>query len=126
MTAYEPGSFRDPDSAVFRADGKVLRGLSSQAADDWDRLSATAFFGRLTDAGQIVRTTAHDGDAPPSPRGAVTTRASASTNERSTPDDWFVNGLASSTPALWSRWARWSTVLACARNSPARRTATRS
>ena len=69
MTAYEPGSFRDPDSAVFRADGKVLRGLSSQAADDWDRLSKTAFFPRLTDAGQIVRTTAYDGDAPPSPRG---------------------------------------------------------
>lgn len=69
MTAYEPGSFRDPDSAVFRADGKVLRGLSSQAAADWDRLSKTAFFPRLTDAGQIVRTTAYEGDAPPSPRG---------------------------------------------------------
>jgi SAM-dependent methyltransferase len=69
VTAYEPGSFRDPDSAVFRSDGKVLRGLSSQAAADWDRLSATAFFPRLTESGQIVRTTAYDGDAPPSPRG---------------------------------------------------------
>jgi SAM-dependent methyltransferase len=69
VTAYEPGSFRDPDSAVFRAEGKVLRGLSSQAADDWDRLRSTSFFPRLTEAGQIVRTTGHDGDAPPSPRG---------------------------------------------------------
>ena len=69
MTAYEPGSFRDPDSAVFTADGKVLRGLSGQAADDWDRLRGTLFFPRLTESGQIVRTSAHDGDAPPSPRG---------------------------------------------------------
>jgi SAM-dependent methyltransferase len=69
VTAYEPGSFRDPDSAVFTVDGKVLRGLSGQAADDWDRLRDTAFFPRLTDSGQIVRTTAHDGAAPLSPRG---------------------------------------------------------
>jgi SAM-dependent methyltransferase len=69
VTAYEPGSFRDPDSAVFTAEGKVLRGLSGQAAADWDRLRATDFFGRLTGSGQIVRTTVHEGDAPPSPRG---------------------------------------------------------
>ncbi|MBN2623473.1 MAG: class I SAM-dependent methyltransferase [Acidimicrobiales bacterium] len=69
MTTYEAGSFRDPDSAVFRSGGKVLRGLSGQAADDWDRLSATTFFPELVAAGQVVRTTAHEGDAPPSPRG---------------------------------------------------------
>jgi SAM-dependent methyltransferase len=70
VTAYEPGSFRDPDSAVFHQDGRVLRGLSGRAADDWDRLSATRFFPRLTEAGQIVRTTVHEGEAPASPRGA--------------------------------------------------------
>lgn len=69
MPSYEPGSFRDPDSAVFRADGKVLRGLSSRAADDWDRLRSTAFFARLTEAGKVVRTTPYEGEAPPSPRG---------------------------------------------------------
>ncbi|HEX6420428.1 MAG TPA: class I SAM-dependent methyltransferase [Acidimicrobiales bacterium] len=69
MISYEPGSFRDPDSAVFTADGKVLRGLSGRAADDWQRLSGTEFFRRLTDEGRIVRTTVHEGDAPPSPRG---------------------------------------------------------
>jgi SAM-dependent methyltransferase len=69
VTTYEPGSFRDPDSAVFRAEGRVLRGLSDQAAADWDRLAATAFLPRLTESGQIVRTTAYEGDAPPSPRG---------------------------------------------------------
>jgi hypothetical protein len=70
VTAYEPGSFRDPDSAVFHQDGRVLRGLSGRAAGDWDRLSATRFFPSLTAAGQIVRTAVHQGEAPASPRGA--------------------------------------------------------
>jgi SAM-dependent methyltransferase len=69
VVAYEPGSFRDPDSAVFRVGDTVLRGLSGRAADDYDRLSGTSFFPRLVDTGQVVRTTAHEGEAPPSPRG---------------------------------------------------------
>jgi SAM-dependent methyltransferase len=74
VSTYEPGSFRDPDSAVFTADGKVLRGLSGRAADDYERLSGTSFFPRLVGSGQIVRTAVHEGDAPPSPRGAPWTR----------------------------------------------------
>lgn len=70
MASHEPGSFRDPDSAVFLADGEVLRGLSERAAADWDRLSATSFFPRLVGEGHIVGTTPHEGEAPPSPRGA--------------------------------------------------------
>jgi SAM-dependent methyltransferase len=69
VTAYEPGSFRDPDSAVFTSGGEVLRGLSGQAAADWERLQGTAFFPRLVEGGQVVRTSVHEGDAPPSPRG---------------------------------------------------------
>jgi SAM-dependent methyltransferase len=70
VSAYEPGSFRAPDSAVFRSDdGTVLRGLSGQAAEDWERLRGTEFFGRLTEAGQIVGTVPYDGEVPPSPRG---------------------------------------------------------
>jgi SAM-dependent methyltransferase len=74
VSTYEPGSFRDPDSAVFTADGKVLRGLSGRAATDYERLSGTSFFPRLVGSGQIVRTAVHEGDAPPSPRGAPWTR----------------------------------------------------
>jgi SAM-dependent methyltransferase len=74
VPTYEPGSFRDPDSAVFTQDGVVLRGLSERAAADWARLEATAFFGRLMDAGTIVRTSmagaTEAAAAPPSPRGA--------------------------------------------------------
>jgi SAM-dependent methyltransferase len=70
VSTYEAGSFRDPDSAVFTAGGKVLRGLSGRAADDYDRLRGTAFFPRLMGSRQIVATTEHEGEAPPSPRGA--------------------------------------------------------
>lgn len=73
MASYEPGSFRDPDSAVYVQDGAVLRGLSDRAAADWARLEASSFFDRLMDEGAIVRTVRASDDeaagAPPSPRG---------------------------------------------------------
>lgn len=69
----DPGSFRDPDSAVFTRDGAVLRGLSARGLADWERLAATDFFGRLTSAGALVGTTVAGDDeaaaAPLSPRG---------------------------------------------------------
>ncbi|HEX5613747.1 MAG TPA: class I SAM-dependent methyltransferase [Acidimicrobiia bacterium] len=68
-TGAEPASFRDPDSAVFYADGRVLRGLSERAAADWERLRATQFFPALLADGRVVGTEQVDGDAPPSPRG---------------------------------------------------------
>ena len=71
MSSYEPGSFRDPGSAVFTVGGKVLRGLSGPAAADYDRLTGTSFFPRLMASGQIVPTTEHEGEAPPSPRGGA-------------------------------------------------------
>jgi SAM-dependent methyltransferase len=70
VSIYEAGSFRDPDSAVFVAGGKVLRGLSDRGAADYEQLSATSFFPRLIGAGQIVGTTEYEGHAPLSPRGA--------------------------------------------------------
>jgi SAM-dependent methyltransferase len=69
VSTYEAGSFRDPDSAVFSAGGKVLRGLSGRAAEHYDRLRGTAFFPRLMGSRQIVATTEHEGEVPPSPRG---------------------------------------------------------
>ncbi len=69
MSRYEPGSFRDPGSAVFTVGGRVLRGLSGPSAADYDRLTGTSFFPRLMAAGRIVGTSDYQGEAPPSPRG---------------------------------------------------------
>ncbi len=73
MPTAEPGSFRDPDSAVFTQDGAVLRGLSERAEADWARLEASAFFPRLMAEGRVVETSRAGDDAlaaaPPSPRG---------------------------------------------------------
>lgn len=65
----DPASFRDPDSAVFHADGLVLRGLSERAAADWKQLAASDFFPALVAEGKVVATEPHDGSAPPAPRG---------------------------------------------------------
>ena len=52
----EPGSFRDPATRVFYADGRVFRGLDATAADDWVALSATTFFPTLLAEGKAVGT----------------------------------------------------------------------
>ena len=45
---FEPGSFRDPDTRVFRHNGAVLRCLTQRALADWEQLAATDFFKRLS------------------------------------------------------------------------------
>ena len=52
----DPGSFRDPDSRVFRDRDQVLRALSDRGLEDWEQLARTEFFSRLQDQGKVVRT----------------------------------------------------------------------
>ena len=52
----EPGSFRDPDSRVFREGDRILRALSASGEADWERLAATRFFAAAQAEGTIVRT----------------------------------------------------------------------
>ena len=52
----EPGSFRDPDSRVFRDGDDILRALSPSGLEDWDHLAATRFFAEMQNAGKVVRT----------------------------------------------------------------------
>ena len=54
--ALEPGSFRDRTARVFYHDGKILRGLNDTALKEWQALSATNFFRRLSGTGAIVPT----------------------------------------------------------------------
>ena len=53
---FDPGSFRDPDTKVFRHDGAVLRCLTPRALADWKQLAATDFFKRLTAERQVIPT----------------------------------------------------------------------
>jgi hypothetical protein len=54
--ALEPGSFRDPDSRVFSADGRILRLLSERGLSDWRAFSASPLFAALVDEGKLVGT----------------------------------------------------------------------
>ena len=54
--AAEPGSFRDPDSRVFRDGDRILRVLSERGLADWERLAATKFFADAQANGTIVST----------------------------------------------------------------------
>ena len=50
-SGLEPGSFRDPDSRVFTADGRVLRLLSEQGLADWRALAASGLLEELAVVG---------------------------------------------------------------------------
>lgn len=52
----EPGSFRDPGNQVFYLDGQVLRGLTGQAAEDWQALTSSTFFPSLLADGRVCHT----------------------------------------------------------------------
>ena len=53
---FDPGSFRDPDTKVFRHNGAVLRCLTPRALADWEQLAATDFFKRLTAQRHVIPT----------------------------------------------------------------------
>src|SRR5919204_2189896 len=62
-SGLEPGSFRDPDSRVFTADGRVLRLLSAQGLADWRALAGSPLFAELESEGKLVGTREADGVA---------------------------------------------------------------
>ncbi len=51
---YDSGSFRDPDSRVWRDGSRVLRGLNEAAAADFAALTATSFYRGACKAGDLV------------------------------------------------------------------------
>ncbi len=52
---YDSGSFRDPNSRVWRDGSRVLRGLNGAAAADFAALSTTSFYSGACKAGDLVR-----------------------------------------------------------------------
>jgi len=77
----EPGSFRDPESRVFYAEGGVYRTLSQQGLEDFELLAASKLFERFTAAGRLVGTQLLDksGDLP---EGLVKASAGVLRHER--------------------------------------------
>jgi SAM-dependent methyltransferase len=74
QAAAEPGSFRDPDSRVFRDGDEILRALSARGLEDWERLAVTRFFSDAQEEGRIVSTERlEDAPAPPEFPAAVAT-----------------------------------------------------
>jgi hypothetical protein len=68
----EPGSFRDPDSTIFYADGEVYRALTRKGHEEWLRLSRTKLFARLLEESKVVQTEEVDrAQAPPALRAAA-------------------------------------------------------
>jgi hypothetical protein len=61
----DPGSFRDPNSRVCTADGRVLRLLSEEGLADWRALSSSSLFAELVAEGALVRTAETRSDATP-------------------------------------------------------------
>jgi hypothetical protein len=52
----EPGSFRDRNGRIFYDGGRVLRGISESAWQDFRKLESTPFFSRYVGEGKLVNT----------------------------------------------------------------------
>lgn len=63
--AFESGSFRDRTSRVFYHNGAVYRALTQAALQDWEALSSTQFFQRLSAAGKVIASERTEGVFPP-------------------------------------------------------------
>jgi hypothetical protein len=68
-SGLEPGSFRDPDSRVFTADGRVLRLLSEQGLADWRALISSGLPDEVGD--KLVGTREVEADVPEALHGDV-------------------------------------------------------
>jgi hypothetical protein len=66
-SGLEPGSFRDPDSRIFTANGRVFRLLSEQGLADWRALTASGLLDELP----VVGTREVEADVPGALHGGV-------------------------------------------------------
>lgn len=50
----EAGSFRDRDGRIYRFEGRIIRGMSERALQEFEKLQATRFYSKFLDAGSLV------------------------------------------------------------------------
>ena len=62
---FEPGSYRDRSGSVFYCDGRIFRGLSESALENWELLQRAPFFEKNRRAGRIVDTWSVDLEGEP-------------------------------------------------------------
>jgi len=55
--AVVAGSFRDREGRVYRLNGRILRGLSARALQNFQALRATGFYARACAAGTLISST---------------------------------------------------------------------
>jgi len=65
--AADSGSFRDRDGRIYRLGDRIIRGISSSALQDFEKLQTRKFYKRFLDNGQIVASELLDTDQVPLP-----------------------------------------------------------
>ena len=63
----ESGSFRDRDGRIYRANGRIVRGVSARALEEFHKLESTRFYAKFLRNGQIVETTVLEPEDAPLP-----------------------------------------------------------
>ena len=66
-TAVDTGSFRDRDGRIYHSDGRIIRGVSAEALEEFRKLESTAFYRKYREKGQLVDSQVLENDSIPLP-----------------------------------------------------------